>query len=68
LRAEFKKAYEISSDPALLFNMALSYHKGGFAKLALWSYQQYLIKVPQSPQRAVVEDRIRELKVEVGEQ
>jgi hypothetical protein len=63
----FKKAYEARPDPALLFNMALCYRKGGFAKLALWSYEQYLIKVPNSPQRATVEQRIAELKSEIGE-
>jgi tetratricopeptide (TPR) repeat protein len=66
--SEFKKAYEASSDPAHLFNMALCYRKGGFAKLALWSYEQYLIKVPNSPQRAAVEERIKDLRAEIGEQ
>jgi len=65
---EFKKAYESSNDPAFLYNMALCYRRANNAKLALWSYEEYLKKDPDALQRATVEARIQELKTQLGGQ
>jgi hypothetical protein len=65
--SEFKKAYDASSDPAFLYNVALCYRRAGNAKLALPAYEEYLKKVPNSPQRSAVEKRIAELKQQLGD-
>jgi hypothetical protein len=64
--AEFQKAYEASGDPSLLFNMALCYRKSGNARLALATYEEYLRKAPDSPQRSAVEARIKELRQQIA--
>ena len=63
---EFQNAYQTNGDPTLLFNMALSLRKAGNAKLALATYEDYLRKVPDSPQRPAVEARIKELKQQLA--
>lgn len=65
---EFKKAYEASKSPIYLFSMAVCYRQAKNPKLALWAYQEYLVKDPHSMQTSVVEERIRELKAELGEE
>jgi hypothetical protein len=60
--AEFTKAYELRPDPNFLYNMAQAYRRGGNARRAIDLYKNYLIKVPKSPQRAEVEERIQTLQ------
>jgi hypothetical protein len=43
-------------------------HSRSLPKLALWTYQEYLTKVPNSPQRTAIEKRIAELQAEIGNQ
>lgn len=59
---EFTKAYELRPDPNFLYNMAQAYRRGGNARRAIDLYKNYLIKVPKSPQRAEVEERIQTLQ------
>jgi hypothetical protein len=48
--------------------MAVCYRKAQDPKLALWAHQEYLVKDPHTLQASVVEERIRELKAELGEE
>ena len=66
--AEFSKAYELRPDPTFLFNMAQAYRRAGNARRAIDLYKNYLIKVPKSPQRAEVEDRIQNLQKQLDEE
>jgi hypothetical protein len=65
--SEFAKAYEMRPDPSFLFNMAQAYRRGGNAKRAIDLYKNYLIKLPKSPQRAEVEERIQNLQKQLDE-
>ena len=60
--AEFERAYALRKDPTLLYNMAQAYRRKGDAKRAIDLYKNYLMKKPDSPQRADVEERIRTLQ------
>jgi hypothetical protein len=62
---EFEKAYALRNDPVFLYNMAQSYRRKGDAKRALDLYKNYLIKAPNSPQRAEVEERIEALQKQI---
>jgi hypothetical protein len=63
---EFEKAYVITGDPALLFNMALCQRKAGNRARALALYQDYLRRVPDSPRRPSIEQQIRQLQEQLG--
>jgi hypothetical protein len=65
---EFSKAYELRPDPSFLFNMAQAYRRGGNARRAIDLYKNYLIKLPKSPQRAEVEERIRNLQKQLDDE
>jgi len=60
--AEYEEAYSLRSDPTFLYNMAQAYRRKGDAQRALDLFRNYLVKVPDSPQRADIEERIRSLK------
>jgi tetratricopeptide (TPR) repeat protein len=64
---EFEKAYAAKNDPTFLYNMAQAYRRKGDAKRALDLYKNYLIKAPESPQRAEVEGRIKALQKQLEE-
>ena len=63
---EYAAAYTNGGDPAMLFDMALCYRRAGNAKRALGLYQRYLLEEPETPDRTVVESRIKELQREVA--
>jgi hypothetical protein len=65
---EFTKAYELRPDPNFLYNMAQAYRRGGNARRAIDLYKNFLIKVPKSPQRAEVEERIQTLQRQLDEE
>jgi tetratricopeptide (TPR) repeat protein len=62
--AEFEKAYRATADPALLYSVAVSFRLAGDTKRALEAYEDYLIRVPDSPNRPAVEERMRQLRQE----
>src|SRR5262249_38245523 len=64
---EFKKAYELSSAPGLLFNIAQVYRAKEDYKQALYFYRTYLRLQPDAPNRADVEARIADLEKMVAE-
>src|SRR5579884_3926042 len=59
---EFKKAYELSNAPGLLFNIAQVYRAKEDYKQALYFYRTYLRLQPDAPNRADVEARIADLE------
>ena len=65
---EFTKAYELRPDPTFLYNMAQAYRRSGNPRRAIDLYKNYLIKVPKSPQRREVEDRIQALQRQLDEE
>ncbi len=65
---EFTKAYELRPDPNFLYNMAQAYRRGGNLRRAIDLYKNYLIKVPKSPQRAEVEERIKNLQKQLDDE
>jgi len=58
---EYEAAYKAKDDPALLFNIGQAYRQLGDNVAALRAYKGYLRRVPDAPNRAVVESRIAEL-------
>jgi iron complex outermembrane receptor protein len=65
---EFKAAYEISSAPGLLYNIAQSYRlKKDFEQASMF-YKTYLRLKPDAANRAEVEQRITEMDKLVAEQ
>jgi tetratricopeptide (TPR) repeat protein len=65
---EFKKAYELSKAPGLIFNIAQAYRLKGDAAQALKSYRSYLRLDPSAPNRGEVEKRIAELEQTLKDQ
>ena len=64
---EFEKAYELRPDPSFLYNLAQAYRRKGDNKRALDLYRNYLVKVPKTPQRAEIEERIKSLQKQIEE-
>jgi tetratricopeptide (TPR) repeat protein len=60
--AEFKQAYELTREPALLFNIAQSYRLKKDYEQALQLYQTYLELDPDAPNRRDAEAQIRKMK------
>lgn len=60
--AALKKAYELSPDPAYLFNIAQALRKKGDCTGAIGYYRKYLRDSPDAPNRAKVEGWITELE------
>jgi hypothetical protein len=58
----FEKAFELKSDPALLYNAAQSHRLAGDKERALNLYQNYLHVYGRDDRRAQIELRIDELK------
>ena len=61
----YEAAYNMGKDPGMLHNMALCLRRAGDAKRALEVYRQYLVEAPDTPKRASVEARIKELQQEL---
>lgn len=65
---EYSAAYRIKDDPALLYNLGQAHRLAGHAVEALRFYKLFLIKVPQTPARSEVEQKIAELQKLVDQQ
>lgn len=59
---EYQKTYEISGDPAMLFNVAQAYRLNGQPQDALFYYRRYLERSPLAPNRPDVEQKIADLE------
>jgi len=64
---EFQKAYSLQPRPALLFNIARCHEVLGELEPAIQSYQLYLEKKPDAPDRDVVEARIKNIQERIEE-
>lgn len=64
---EFEAAYEAKSDPAFLYNLAQSHRLAGHNTEALRLYRNYLRYAPKAPNRADIEERIKELEKHAGD-
>ena len=60
--AELEKAYRATGEPALLYEMGLCHDRVHNIKRAFELYEDYLVRVPSSPQRSQIEERVRQLK------
>src|SRR4029077_3887996 len=56
---EFEAAYQLKNDPAFLFNLAQSYRQAGNHEQALHFYKTYLRYVPKAPNKADIEEKIK---------
>jgi tetratricopeptide (TPR) repeat protein len=65
--ADFKKAYLSYEDPAFLFNIAQCQRQLGDKAEALRTYRVFLMKVPNSSQRASVEKIVAELEAAIDQ-
>jgi iron complex outermembrane receptor protein len=62
---EYELAYRAKDDPALLYNLGQAHRLAGNLQQAVLSYKAYLRNVPDAPNRAEVEARIRELQTAI---
>jgi len=61
-RAEFEKAYQIHSEPQLLFNIASTYRREGDKKTSVEWYKKFLDVAPvDNPRRQLAEETIQTL-------
>jgi tetratricopeptide (TPR) repeat protein len=58
----YKKAYELSQTPVLLFNIAQAYRLKGDLDQALFFYRSYLRNLPKAPNKKEVLERISALQ------
>jgi tetratricopeptide (TPR) repeat protein len=66
--AAFRKSYEISQAPGLLFNIAQSFRLKKDYEQAVYFYTTYLRLKPDAPNRADVEARLQEMQEAIEEQ
>lgn len=59
---EYGEAYRLIDDPALLYNLGQAHRLAGHTIEALRAYRMFLLKVPDSPYRGEVEERIGDLQ------
>jgi tetratricopeptide (TPR) repeat protein len=59
--SEFRKAYELEADPAVLYDIALAYQELGAPERARFFYRRYLSAAPTAANRQEVEARLEAL-------
>src|SRR4051812_27640544 len=64
--ARFREAYELSSAPLLLFNIAQAYRLKGECARALPAYRNFVRVAPDSTHRATAEEHVKKLQAECG--
>jgi tetratricopeptide (TPR) repeat protein len=62
----FEKAYQLSGDATLLFNLGLAHTQLGHIGEALRFYRTYLREKPDAPNRDIAEKQIKELEAQAG--
>jgi MYXO-CTERM domain-containing protein len=62
----YKKAYELSNQPGLLFNIAQAYRLKKDYEKALYFYKSYLRRLPDAQNRADVEARIADMEQQIA--
>jgi tetratricopeptide (TPR) repeat protein len=63
---EFAQAYEMTGNPALLYNLYLVHRDAGRVEAAAEALEGYLERVPDPPRRAGLEARLRSLKAQLA--
>jgi hypothetical protein len=58
----FEKAYRLSGDPALLFDLAQAHWKAGNLAEASVAYRAFVRELPGSPSRGIAEARLQEIQ------
>lgn len=64
---EFERAYEVQPRPALLYNIASAYDKGGERMKAVENYRRYVATMPNAPDVASARARAAVLEREAAE-
>jgi hypothetical protein len=64
---EYRAAYKLVHDPAMLYNVGQAYRLANDPKQALFFYRAYLRSVPNAANRSEVVDRINKLEAELNE-
>jgi len=64
---EYQKTYEISGDPAMLFNVAQAYRLNGQPQEAIYYYRRYLERSPAASNRVPTEQKIADLEKTLAE-
>jgi tetratricopeptide (TPR) repeat protein len=65
---EFREAYRLKQEPAILFNLAQSYRQIHEWQHAYFHYRQYLNQKPDASNRAEVETLIEQMKTKMDEE
>lgn len=65
---EYRKAHELRSHHALVFNMAQCHRQLGEHKKALFMYRLFLTEKPDAPNKQEIQQWISKLKVKIAEQ
>jgi tetratricopeptide (TPR) repeat protein len=65
---EFREAYRLKQEPAILFNLAQSYRQIHEWQHAYFHYRQYLNQRPDAPNRPEVEGLIEQMKGKMDEE
>jgi len=65
---EYEKAYELSHDPLLIFNVALEYRKDNQRQKALEAFTRYVTLVPGDPSSDEARSYIAALRREIDEE
>lgn len=63
----FQRAYELSSRPALLYNIGSAAERVRQDDVALAAFERYLAEVPEAPNRGAVQARIEILRAAIAE-
>lgn len=63
----FQRAYELSSRPALLYNIGSAAERVRQDDVALAAFERYLAEMPEAPNRPAVEARIQILRTAIAE-
>jgi hypothetical protein len=63
--AGFEKAYTLSGDAALLFNVAQAQRQAGNVREAIIAYKAFLREKPNTPHREMIEAKLKELEAGV---
>lgn len=58
----FQRSYRLSGDAALLFNIAQAQRQAGNVKEAIRAYKAFLREKPDTPQREMIEAKLKELE------
>jgi tetratricopeptide (TPR) repeat protein len=64
---EFRRAHELTSEPELLYNIAVCYERLGDFEEAVASLERYLANEREVAERAAAEDRLRRLRASIAQ-